>query len=319
MRDIHVKIIAAVLAVILVLFLVFETSKTKELQRNNSELEIETSELRREKKQLQKQLDAMLGECVEKKKGELSFMLVFSEIDDSFFNEIVPLLNQHNVSATLCITRENLPVINSVLSLYEINYLTNSGWQLAMAWDGKEELESWYLDTTRLMSEVGVEIPRVLLLESSLYTSSLDENLVSLGFTDAVVRLSSFDKQYESSHDSLNVINAYNWYTTEGAEKLSGLNSVNSELAFVIGVNGQELAYEASQFEAMINNAITKQNEDKLNFATPESAVVYRESNELEYQKALDEYNDKAEELKKSIQEIDTKINSIYSEYATKK
>lgn len=319
MKDIYVKIIAAVLAVLLVVFLAVEASKTKELQRNNNELEIETSDLRRERKQLQKELEKLLGECVEKEKGEVSFMLVFSEIDDTFFNEIVPTLNQKDLSATLCITKDNLPVINDALSLYEINYLTNNGWQLAMFWDGTEELNSWYLDTTRLMSEVGVEIPTVLLLDNASYKQLESQSFASLGFTDVIVRLSSFDKQVTSSDNELNVINAYNWYTTDGAEALSTLNVLNSEMAFIVGVNGQELAYESGQFESMLNNALTKQEENKLNFATPETAVGFREINELEYQKALDEYNNKAEELKRSIQAIDEKIDNVYSEFTKRR
>ncbi len=315
MKDIIVTAITVFLAVVLIVLLNAETVKTDKLQKMHSEMEVKTNAYSLQKKELEDELEALREVKVEKETGKTSMMFVFTETDDTLFNEIVPKLNDMGVPATICITKGNLPNISQDegLSLYEVNYLLNIGWQTAMYWDGTEEIDMWYLDTTRLMSEVGVEIPRVLCIDSASYDASLNTIFENLGFEHVIIMLNSSDTSIDTEAENINLINARPWYTTASADQLSSLKTDNSQFAFLVGVKGEELAYESSQFDAMLKRAAGQH--DKLVITTPDGALEQIIENQVEYERSLEEYNNNIKRIENEIAEINKKIDSIYDEY----
>lgn len=315
MKDIIVSVIVLILAVITVYIVIDVNAEKKELVNLNNEIQVETSSYNYQKKQLQNELEALKATKVEIERGRLSLLLVFAEINELFMEEIVPMLNDNNISATLCITENNLPVETSALTLYDINYLLASGWQTAMLWDGSEDIDAWYLNVTRLMSEVGVEIPKVICIDHSLYNDEFKDSAVELGFTDIIINAPSTDERVSVSDERITVTNGHPWYTTSSADSLNDLDFDGEAISFFVGTTGDEMAYEELQFEAMLDSAVSKRENGEIVITTPDGAKRQAELNKDAYEASYEVHNNKIKEIEDKIKELDDKIDDTYDAY----
>lgn len=313
MKDIIITALIVVLAVVLVVSLIGESSRIDELKKTGTELNAEVKVYTAEKKALQNELKNYKDKTVEKEKGVTSLLFVFKDTDEGFFSEIVPKLQEKNIPATFCITKSNLPSVSG-FTLEQIQDLINIGWQSAMYWDGSEPIDLWYLDTTRLMSEDGIAVPEVVCVDRSYYNDVVAESIKNFGFKHFIVFNSPNDEEFVMD-EGINMVNSYPWYTTASSGALETLNISDNKFGFAFGVENEEYLYKAQPFDNMIVKALEKANHGKIILTTPDGAVQQALQNEIEYNAALDEYNSNIARIESKIAEIDAKIESVHSKY----
>lgn len=310
-KDIILTVITLLLIAVIVVVLNKESSRDQDLQRVNSDLEVKTSAYRQEKKELQDELNALRSQKIEKEKGISSLMLVFSSVNESFLQEIVPFLDENNCVATLCLTDS---VFESVPT-EEIQRLVNKGWQTSLYWDGYDDFGAWLSNTVGTLSSTGIPIPDMICVDVNSYDTTFDNLLVENGFQTLIINLGASNIYVDNDDNRLIKINGHSWYTTSSAACLSSNEFYDSQLAFFVGTEGVDLAYETNQFSAMINSALSKQVDSKIIITTPRGALSQSVINKAEYENALSGYDARVEELEKAIDEIDEKINSVYASY----
>lgn len=314
MREIVISVISVILAVTIIFLLNSESDRAKKQQSKNNEIEIQASALIKEKRGYEYELEQLKSNVIQKEKGISNLMLIFTEINELFSIEVIPKLSEINVPATICLSTESISVMNDAVSGFDLQKLLESGWQTALYWDGTIGFDQWISDIKSVLAENNVEIPKLLCVNFHSYTPSFTDTVIQAGFTDLAVNFGDSDAAIENINNSLNIINANSWYTTASSTALSSLNFVDSQLAFFVGINGKELAYESVQFAAMLTTALSKQNTGKLILTTPENSRKQIIKNEEEYIKAVEEYRIKVAELEKNIAEVDSLIDKIYAE-----
>jgi len=314
MRDIIITALIVVLAVVLIVLLNGESTRIDDLRQTGTELEVEVKVYAAEKKALQNELQDLKNNTIEKEKGVTSLLFVFKDTDEGFFAEIVPKLQEKNIAATFCITKNDLPSVSG-FTIQQIEDLINSGWQSAMYWDGSEPLDAWYLDTTRLMSEEGVAIPKVICLDRAYYNDSTVTSIMSLGFEHYVIFNAPTDDALPETDGTTEFINSYPWYTTASSGALETLNIPGDKFGFVFGVENEDYLYKTVPFDNMIVKALEKVEHGKLIVTTPEGATQQTQQNEIEYKAALEEYNSNIERIEGEIAAIDEKIDAVHAKY----
>ena len=315
MKDIIITAITVLLIVFIAVALINDSSRGIDLQEINSNIEIETSAYRQEKKQLTEELDSLMLQKEKKTKGIACLLLTFVDVNEQFADEIVPLLDNNNCVATLCINETVLKGENDYLSLNEVKELESKGWQTAVFWDGEETYDDWFRGIRNAFLSAGEQIPEVICLDTGYYDVNLDDAFVNSGFNTAIICADNRNDFIDDKDSRIKKINGFPWYTTEGATSLSANDYYNSQLAFFVGVVGEELAYETYQFSAMFNSAIAKQGDSKLVITTPKGSLEQLEMNREELETSADIIDARIEEIKLAIAELDKKINSVYESY----
>ncbi|MBE6701624.1 MAG: hypothetical protein E7582_07045 [Ruminococcaceae bacterium] len=313
MKENIALISCIVLILILVLALFLDSKKTNDLNEVNREVELKVSNYRLEKKKYQDELAEVKSQYREEILGKSRLMLLFYEMERSFFDEVYSIMSEHNAVGTFCISKNNIPGINSDITFEEFNTLLANGWQSAIYWDGTDDINLWYIEITRLMSEIGIEIPSTLFIHESNNNYANNLAFEELGFKNIVVKKDDFNLNQEISLSSLHQINAVGWFTTTAAGTLQTLTNKSDEATFVVGLTNQDEKFEESQFNSMIAKIDIALSSNKVMLTTFDEAEEYRL--ELKDKKDAEEstYLDKIQELERKIQRIDLLIENEYN------
>lgn len=308
MKDIIITVISVILLVVIVFAFVNESSRGQDLQQINSYLEVKTSAYRQEKLALQEELKDLQSKRQEKEKGVGSLMFVFSEINNDFTEEIVPMLDAANCVATLCLG----DAVFDLISPDYISGLVAKGWETALYWNGNEDFDIWYANALKKIEAEAVKVPDVICLNVADYDDSIDDALYSCGFNTVIINVGTSNSYIEDDDNRLNKINAHPWYTTVAATCLSSGDIYNSQLVFFVGASGTELAYDRQQFTLMLNSATAKTSDGKMTITTPKRSLEQVAKNDEEFLKSLAEYEARVKELENAISDLDEKIDDVY-------
>lgn len=317
MKEFIISICAIILAAVIFFLIKGELSKSNELKQHRSEIEFETMEFSSQKKALQAELKALKNNLEEKKAGTISLILSFTQLDERFSTEILPLLNENKITATLCLSDETIKYFEQEDSTYSISDLTDLGWSIGVYWNGEQDLQSWALSLSESNSYYNEGLS-ILFIDRYNYQSELNDIICSLGFNHVIIKCNGNTDVVENTDNRLNIINAFNWNTTASSQALSNRNISGSQVVFLIGTEGKELAYESSQFNAMISTAMEKVDNKEIIITDPDGALQRVAKNVEEYSQAVSEYEDKSAKIEAEIAELDDKIDRVYDEYFEK-
>lgn len=311
-QDVLIAVFIVLLAVVLVVFLVGESNKSRKLSELSTEIELKTSEYQSEKNKLTEQLAEL------KKQGKIEraftsgFVPIFVDPSYSLIEDVLPVMTDNNISGVVCITENEIPTVGETFTEYDLQTLIDHGWEFAMYWDGNTQIKDWYFNTTRLMSEVGVEIPSILYLDSEdlRFVSSVD--LVSMGF-EHIIAFSSEGKEFDASMSDFSVITSYAWNSEEGNNRFN--YKVTSDVTYSFTFDSDSVDKEFDYFKDMCF-AVSKKMDKGYYFAgSPEYIIQRRLELSEKYDMDEDEYIQKIAKLEEEIEKINRKIDNIYLEH----
>lgn len=318
MREIIVSVAVVILVICLGIFYSCEAKKNAEQKEIRDMIETKIGDFRREKKEVVEELEKLEAEHHRETVGASRLMLVFTSLDRAFTEEIYPLLRERSVVGTLCLDSENLPGVYSYFTNDDLNLLVSEGWQTAVFFDGIRAVNGWYVLLEEAFSNAQIEIPEVVVVDTSNYTEEIEASLLALGFKDVIVMLDKPDIAREDVEDKMRITDAVGWYTTVASNLIDTFAAKTGDAAFIIGGENIKTKYEESQFSSMLMTLLKSVEKEQIVLTTPKEAGAYRKRLREAYERTITEHTEKIKELKERINALDEKIESVYDEYIEK-
>ncbi len=317
MKDTIVTAVSILLVVLLVVFLNVENSKSGELQQMKNEMEVRLNDYTLERKKLQLELESLSNQLEDDMLPTTNLMFVIKNLEDTYLENVLSEFNnrENKITGIYCLSIDMLPEENSPESLSTYNTLRELGWDFAMYWDGEGDFSEWYLDITRIMSEVGVAVPSVLYVDYSEFYEDLIYDAQTHGFEHLIIHRHFDDDEFEISDENINCITAYSWHSSLAINTISIATNLFSQIAFVLGDCEDQSRFNGEQFAAMMSRLYSREKSEKLIFASPNEAVenVLKEAEQDAQAPAV--YETRRFEIEEKIEELDKKIDFIYEEY----
>lgn len=187
-----IKLIAVVMAVAvlvscIVSAVLFDRNAKREEARLLYAYQKETQELADERQELEIEL-ANIEKVVYDSLGDGSYIgLVFSEIDAELYDLFLyHFKDKLSFSGMLCISDEDMPGEDGLISFGQYLEMKASGWQTAVYWDGEGELPLYLLKVRALCEMRGMAFPETVVFAPGKYTAAYDTVLEAHGIKNAV-------------------------------------------------------------------------------------------------------------------------------------
>lgn len=315
MREFHISVLVAVLALCLIVLFSYEAIKNGITENTRDEIETKVSEYRVEKRELEQELSSLQNAHVKETVGASRLMFFFSPIDNLFVDEIYPILKEKKIVASVCLDKDNLPGEYSVMSKETYNSLIENGWQTALYFDGKNTVNKWFSDNEQALKAAEIEIPTVLVVDEGNFNDVIASEFYLLGFKDIIIKAKKPDISKEDIEGGPAITDSVGWYTTSASGIIDRFASKTGDIAFFVGGDHPEESYEPDQFSAMLNVISKSVQNEQLFFTTPQGATEYKEKLVEAYNLTIDEFNKEKIRLENRINELEILIQKEYDEY----
>lgn len=315
MRDIVISAIVVVLVVSSLIFFACMEKKNEKTQEILTQIELEVSEHRREKKKLEIELAELEKNHHRETVGMSRLIFCFRDTDSIFIEDILPILNEKNIPGVMCISEKNMPGKTSLISIDAYNSLIENGWQSAVVLYPDKSISGWYEEIKLIFENSGIQIPSVVIVNEEDFSTPLAHELYSFGFVDIIIKAAKPDVFRMDILDGARLTDAIGWYTYGAADIIDLFASNVGDAVFIIGGKEPDEVYVEDQFTSMLNTIMKAIEKEQLFFTTPEKAAEHMKALTEAYNNTIDEYNKKCSELREEINKLDKVIEGIYDEY----
>lgn len=309
MKERIITLLSVAIALVILVATYVSTHYKEEKQNAYNQIELETSSYRTEKKQLEEKLDALQDEYTEIQQGVGSLLLVFFDLDEYFFQDIVPILEEKGIPATLCFSLESIMNTDADFAENTMQSLIDKGWETALYWDGDGEFYEWYEEISEELEERRVDKPTILCIESDKATLLNDIDLSAYGIDKILTKNYAI---YDIAYDTIatNTINGIGWFTDNVPDSLTALCDGGS-LAYFIGTDHKFYSYRDEQFAKMLENIIKLVNNGEIRCTTFTGAIDYAKDDREKFDGVNEKLSREIDETKKEIENIQTTIDNL--------
>ncbi len=309
MKERIITLLSVAIALVILVATYVNSHYKEEKQKAYNQIELETSTYRTEKKLLEEKLEALQDEYTEVQQGIGRMLLVFLDTEEYVFQDIVPILEEKGVPATLCFSLENLVNVDEDFSENTLQPLVEKGWETALYWNGEGEFDEWYEETSDTLEDRQITIPQILCVEAE--KSSLLDN-IDLSHYGIDKILTKNYTIYDIAYDAIstNTINGVGWFVDNVPDSLAALCDGGS-LAYFIGTDHKFYSYRDEQFAKMVDNIIKLADGGEIICTTFTGAIASANGDRERFDGIGDDLSREIDETKKEISRIESTIDSL--------
>lgn len=201
------------------------------------------------RQQLQQELDKLKNNPPAEagKLGTIQF--VFLSLDESFINEVQPVMQEYNIPGVLVLSANELPGGWMKISEGQYQLLLNQGWSSAVLYNASPEFPKNIFTT---LSQRGIAAPDTVYFNSGDYSITLDEKLTDIhyvihhGEDTMPILVTSYDEP------GIVHLGARVWNTTNIRPDIEAMIEKDGNYVFTVAPRGED-AFKDTAFRSLLD------------------------------------------------------------------
>ncbi len=316
-RHSRIAAVAALcLALLLAAALVWAYAERKALTARYDGMDVEIYALQSEQRALRDEIAALTEEYQLRIDGSACLTFVCTELTESVFTEIYPIMQAQGYCGMLAVSQVQLPGEADCITLEQCHRMMADGWEVCLLWDGEIPLEQWLPQMQECLQARGFAMPQAVYFERDTYTGAYDALLAEYDVT-AVIHHQEEGLPCVSTEmeEGMQHIGAVGWNQTGASDRLAEAAHSGGVLVFTIG---EPYVYGASQFGKMLDKTAEYSDAQRLLVAALSAVKAHRLEAEQESAAPRAELEAKIALLTQEITALDEKIHAVYDTRRTK-
>ena len=324
-----VKKISVVITLLLAVFLLaalWYVQRQEQTDAGRYEvLDQEALPLQVEKRELERELDALEENYEQQMKGMPTAEIVVTDMDEALYDQLYPVMQEAGLQGIMALSDTEYFGRAGNISVSQFNEMLEAGWGYCLGWDGEGDFAEWMSGMAERLRDTRLSVPEAVYFAQGSYSSEYDEILRQYDVTVAVHH-GEEEKAVIVTDDGQGDI----WYPGAIVWNRSGVRNDFAELISAGGnltvsvrfaEDGGENTAQDTDREIYVENSfrnmleyITQQiSEGKLLVMTGfEAARACRTEAENSAAGLLQELETRRQDLEAQIGELESRIDEIY-------
>ena len=179
-------ILAVIMMALLALLFFWVLRESHEQQARLELLREEALPLERQRETLLRELTALSQTPEETVAPPATEQLLVSELDETLYTQLYPLMRQRGFSGIMGLTLGGLPGADKKINFDQFNDLLTAGWGCCLVFNSGYDFDQWYETLNGWILEVGLTRPDVVYFHNGDWSAEMALKLQQYGFKTAV-------------------------------------------------------------------------------------------------------------------------------------
>ena len=185
-----VKKISVVITLLLAVFLLaalWYVQRQEQTDAGRYEvLDQEALPLQVEKRELERELDALEENYEQQMKGMPTAEIVVTDMDEALYDELYPVMQEAGLQGIMALSDTEYFGRAGNISVSQFNEMLEAGWGYCLGWDGGGDFAEWMSEMAERLRDTRLSVPEAVYFAPGSYSSEYDEILRQYDVTVAV-------------------------------------------------------------------------------------------------------------------------------------